>query len=512
MITAAGLADALPPGFVELVGAGEQRPVLGLEIVEVGESVVVERGDLVTVVGATDVGQVAAIVPSCAEAAGLLLRRPLADDPGLVAQCAGLGLTLLGMDAGASLSSVLAVVRSSIDAATSPRQGAGDHVPDDLFELADRVSALLEAPVTIEDASSDVLAYSRGQSDVDAARTSTIVGRRVPREVRDHFRSLGVFRRMARSDAPFVVPAGADGVRARYVVPVRAGGEWLGSIWAIADHPVPAGRERELDDVTELVALALLRLRAQGELHRQVQLDQVRSALRGATTTQPEWLDDGPWRVAVLAGPADLDAEGRCQLWHALCRRRGWRRPVVADLDDQVYAVLRAGGSVPGTEGWLAALVRREGRTNPAVRMVVGSAVDVPRDLDDSRTTAAELAEASVDGRPLLPVVSVADDWPAVVLARALRGQQGRPPVAPLRELLEADDATVLLDALEALLDHWGEPQRAARALGVHPNTIRNRVARVVAACPIDLDDPAQRLALRLEIARVRPPGSRATP
>ncbi|MEU0312648.1 helix-turn-helix domain-containing protein [Nocardioides sp. NPDC006273] len=501
MITAAGLAEALPRGFVEVVVAGESRPIFGLEITEVGEEAAAGRGELVTVVGATEAGQVLAIISACADASGLLVRRSLADDADVARRCAEAGLPLLGMVEGASLSSVLAVVRSAIETSSAPARGSADHLHDDLFDVADRISSLLDAPVTIEDASSHVLAYSRGQSDVDDARTATIVGRRVPREVRDHFRSLGVFRRMARSDAPFFVPAGAGGVKARYVVPVRAGGEWLGSIWAIPANPLAPGHERELEAATELVALSLLRLRAQAELHQQVQLDQVRSVVRGAATEQPEWLEDGPWRVAVLAGPADLQAEARCQLWQALCRRRGWRRPVVADLDDHVYAVLRDGASGPGADGWLADLVRGEGRTNAAVRMYVGTAVATPRELEDSRSTAAELAAAGGDGAP---VVTVAEGWPSVVLTRAVHGQESRPFVSPLRELLDHDGATFLVDTLEAMIDFWGEPKRAARSLGVHPNTVRNRATRIVALCPIDLEDPQQRLGLRLEIARLR--------
>nr|WP_260173369.1 helix-turn-helix domain-containing protein [Nocardioides albus] len=133
--------------------------------------------------------------------------------------------------------------------------------------------------------------------------------------------------------------------------------------------------------------------------------------------------------------------------------------------------------------------------------MYVGATVDSPRDLEDSRATAAELAATGDEGGP---VVTVADGWPAIVLARAVRGQESRPLVSPLRDLLDDDGAGLLVDTLEAMIDFWGEPKRAARSLGVHPNTVRNRAARIVTLCPIDLEDPEQRLALRLEIARLR--------
>ena len=84
-----------------------------------------------------------------------------------------------------------------------------------------------------------MLAYSSTQDVADPARVSTIVGRRVPDEVIAGLRGRGVFRRLARSDEPFFVPAGR-GLGARLVVPVRAGTEWLGSIWAVVDEEPPS--------------------------------------------------------------------------------------------------------------------------------------------------------------------------------------------------------------------------------------------------------------------------------
>ena len=80
----------------------------------------------------------------------------------------------------------------------------------------------------------------------------------------------GVFRRLARSDQPFFVPAGR-GLGARLVVPVRAGGEWLGSIWAVVEER--AARARccaSLSQTSSVVALHLLRLRSQADLARRV--------------------------------------------------------------------------------------------------------------------------------------------------------------------------------------------------------------------------------------------------
>ncbi|KRE43988.1 PucR family transcriptional regulator [Knoellia sp. Soil729] len=504
-MTTAALAQALGPTFVRLSQPGEDRPVLGLEIVEASDPARAERGDLVVAVGVRTDDEALALVEASSEAAGLILRRPWADVARVRERCADLALPLLVWSEDATWTAALAALRSAVEVVPgTPEHGRTDHVFSDLFEMADTISAILDAPVTIEDATSRVLAYSHGQTDVDAARMSTIVGRRVPREMRDHFRSLGVFKRLAHSDEPFLVPAGANDVRARYVVPVRAGGEWLGSIWAVVDGPATEDRLRRLPAATELVALSLLRLRAQTELHHHVQLDQVRRVLRGSTTDQPRWLDDGPWHVAALEGPADLGADARRELWLSLCLRHGWRQPLVADLDSAVYAILR-GQRGAGSQPWLADLVRARGQKGSGTRMVVGSEAITVGQVEQSRTDAAELLALPVGATPE-PVICFDAQWPAIVLSRAVRGQVDRPLASPLADLLKTPGhaKTDWPATLEAVIDHWGEPQKAARGLGVHPNTIRYRLARLAELCPVNLDDPRERLALRLEIARLR--------
>ena len=107
---------------------------------------------------------------------------------------------------------------------------------------------------------------------------------------------------MARSGEPILVPAGPDGMLPRLVVPVRAGGEWLGSIWAVARTPIPPGRVARLTELASVLALHLLRLRAESEVARRVSAEHLRAALRdGAPPAVP---GPPPWRVAVLGDRA----------------------------------------------------------------------------------------------------------------------------------------------------------------------------------------------------------------
>jgi PucR C-terminal helix-turn-helix domain len=505
VITASALSDALASAFIELV-PGAERSVVGLELVEPNDPVLLEAGDLVVLVGARTEDEVLGVVQRAAPASGIVLRKEQARGPRVRALSRELGLSILVVDDDAPWSWVVNSLRTAVDRPAALTSQRRVDVYSDLFQMADKVSSVLDAPVTIEDATSRVLAYSTGQDDVDEARTSTIVGRQVPREVRAHFRALGVFRRLATSDEPFLIPGTDAGVRDRYVVPVRAGGEWLGSIWAVVDQPVALEQQREVSTAAQVIALYLLRLRTQSELQRQVHLEDVRTLLTTSATQRADWLVEGPWRVVILAGPADLESEARCEVWLALARRHGWRQPLLADLGDVVYAVVAAAGDGPGTWDWLRRLVTQEPGAGMPAGVIAGSETGTVSDLPASRVLADELA-AQLTG-PHLGVVTVEERWADMVITRAVSGLHGTPLPSPSAALASAEHAA-LRETLRAVIDYWGTPQRAADVLGIHPNTVRYRMSRLGDVCDIDLHDPVQRLALRLELegtARDLPP------
>jgi hypothetical protein len=499
--SASRLLESFPTALLEVVHAGEERPVTALEFLEVGGPPIVEAGDLLLAVGPYEgTGALLAELDAHPRSAGVVLRRGLAEDAAVLAYCRDAELTLIALAEDAPWSTAYTLLRAAVDASASPGRGGPHDQYADLFELADRVGAILDAPVTVEDAQSRVLAYSSGQTDVDLARTSTIIGRRVPREVREHLRALGVFRHLATSDEPLLVPAGPD-LKARWVLAVRAGGEWLGSVWAVVEPPVPAERVAQVRVAADVLALHLLRLRSQTELHQQVRAEQVRALLRAGEGTVPDEVGP-PHRAVLLTGPrTGLPAEERLVAWAATLRRRGWRHPLLADLDSAVHLLVAASGEGPGSWPWLAPLVAGEPGRQHGLGAYAGGPVPAA-DLPRSREQAVELA-ATVRDR----VAAAEDHWAEVLLARAARGARLgariRTPVGELREH-DAAQGTAYVATLAAVLDHWGDPRRAARALGVHPNTVRNRVERLTALSGLDLTDPEQRQAAWLEAGRWR--------
>ncbi|WP_353625757.1 hypothetical protein [Bacillus sp. JCM 19041] len=102
---------------------------------------------------------------------------------------------------------------------------------DSLDDFADAISERLHCPVTIEDSNHHLLAYSSHEDETDAARISTIIGRRVPERVINRFWKDGVIPTLNKSDEPLVIPTISDiGLGNRVAISIRKNEEVLGYI------------------------------------------------------------------------------------------------------------------------------------------------------------------------------------------------------------------------------------------------------------------------------------------
>lgn len=516
-------------GQMVVLGPGSGAPIDDLVVMESPREHIGGPGDLVLGVCLDTPKRALVAVERLGDrgAPGLVVRTRPAADPEVVAAAHRRGVALVALAENASWAHVIQVLREALNRAAT---GAPRTVADDLFALADAAAGLVEAAVTIEDARHRVLAYSSRHHRADPARVSTIVGRRVPAAVVSTLRAGGVFRRMARSDEPFFLAAGVTpDLGARFVVPVRAGGEWLGSIWCAVDAPPAAPAIEELRTMAAAVALQLLTHRAQTDLTRLVWLDRLRQSLVEPAADAATWLPTGPWRVVVLAGTPEpagrpLSESARelplLDLWVATLRRRGWPQPALVDVADGVFAIvtdaapiargreghdpLARGRIAPSTVGragtwaWLRAAVEDVASAGCLVTACAATPSEVAADLPRARREALEVAELCAPHGD--STVRQADEvWPALTIARATRAVGGDRPFGPLAALA-ADPADQERDrhTLRAWLDHPGAPRRAAAELGVHVNTVRYRMDRIAALLDVDLDDSDVRLALQL--------------
>ncbi|MEV6412197.1 helix-turn-helix domain-containing protein [Kribbella sp. NPDC051718] len=514
MITVPDLVVAVGPALFEIVVAGQgDGEVRDVFLADPQEASTGQPGDLVLGFGLGSPEEAVELVARCAvgNASGIILRTTLAQDPEVVAQAEKRRLTLVALQPSVTWAHVVWLLRGVIDRAAAPDSpAAGDAgVHQELFALADAAAAIVDAPVTIEDNQSRVLAYSslHDVSDTDPTRVSTIVGRRVPAEVIAHFRARGIFRRLARSSEPFLVPDGPNGIRPRLVVPVRAGGEWLGSIWAVVDGPVSAEVTTELSNAASVLALHMLRLRAQADVARRSAIDRLRTVLRQFSPDTPldVRLPPAPWRVVALGSPAAYDVPQELDLWESTGRRHGWSEPQLADLDGTVLAVV-SDGDGPGSWRWLRKLVIDLAKDFPGTTAAAGGRARGAADLPSSRAEAVELLGLVRRDLAPGPALRVEQAWHVLTVHRAVTSLDTTKLDGPLATLLRHDieHDTAFVDTLQAWLNYPGQPQQAARELHLHTNTLRHRMKRIGEIARLDLSSPLERLALQLQIAAVR--------
>lgn len=133
---------------------------------------------------------------------------------------------------------------------------------DSLDELADRISQVLQCPVTIEDANHRLLAYSTHDERTDQARISTIIGRRVPEKVINQLWKEGTIPALLSTKEPIRVKNMAEiGLGHRVAISIWKQEEVLGFIWAI-----------EIDRSLTDEDLALLKKAAQSAKNKLLQL------------------------------------------------------------------------------------------------------------------------------------------------------------------------------------------------------------------------------------------------
>ncbi|MFA1551054.1 PucR family transcriptional regulator [Actinomadura chokoriensis] len=496
MITVTDLVESL--GLLRMVEDGPDAQVHDVVLAEPGEAAG-QAGEIVLGVGVTGPDAAVALLEraDAAGASGVVLKAPLAGAPEVARAGRRLRPALIELQPDTSWTHVVWLVRGAIDRAYAP-QPTGTH--DDLFALADTAAEIADAPVTLEDARSRVLAYSGRQDTTDPARVSTIVGRRVPPQVIAHLRACGVFRKLARSSEPILVPAGPDEMLPRLVIPVRAGGEWLGSIWVVARTPIPQDRVHRLTDLASVVALHLLRLRAEAGVTRRVSADQLRTALRDGTPVPAE----PPCRAVILGGGEPGDIHSRLDLWEAITHRFGWHRPLLTDLDGALFAVLTGAGREAGSVPWLRTVLAGVRAHDPTLYAAAGGPARSPAELPRSRAEAIELDALVTSGRLPPGLLLLEDAWDAVIVERARKAVRIETGLlgGPLAALKAHDEAhgTAFLPTLAAWLDHYGDPKGTADSLAVHPNTLRHRLRRMTEVTPLDLSSPRTRLALRLQL------------
>ncbi|MFJ4447397.1 PucR family transcriptional regulator [[Kitasatospora] papulosa] len=375
----------------------------------------------------------------------------------------------------------------------------------DYQELVDEISALLNAPATLENRDFGLVAFGAHDSDDDTAmdpvRTRSILTRRSTPAVRAWFEGFGI----TRATGPVRIPAAPEaGVfRDRVCLPVRHRGVVLGYVWLLDADPGPTDGQlaAAMDVAARIGALLADEERAGTDLSRE--FGAVLVAVSG-------WQRD--MAVSALREALGADADGL----HVLVCVTPWEgeAPSARTVPSAAALATVAG---PGART-LAALVRMRSpealdpATTAAERLRSVAGPTATAGLAAARRGLAELADAWQEALSAARAASAESrfgpvtDWSAIGpyrLLAALPRTQGTAPDQAVRTLLAPAHAELARTA-EVFLDRAGQASRTASELGIHRQTLYYRLARVQQLTGLDLNDGEDRLLLHMALKAAR--------
>ncbi|MFB7089145.1 PucR family transcriptional regulator [Streptomyces sp. NPDC056296] len=479
-------------------------------------------------IGVTEAATVKALLIEIERCGGtaLLLKTPVPLDDAIRRDAMSRNVCVLEVSRAASWVQLIILLRAMLDPPEfdEPGQEIAGYPSGDLFQLANAISSLLDAPITIEDRSSRVLAFSGGQADTDEGRIQTVLGRQVPDRYERKLTELGIFRELYWSTDPVYVPSLCDDIQPRTAIAVRAGDEVLGFVWAVVSEPLPEHRRQALVDAAKIVALHLLRERAGASVDTRLRAELLARLLRGSgdphETARQLGLEKEPVSVLAveLAGSADEnDAVKRTAEIRRVAGALAvylsalYRSAAVTTLGDAVYALFPASGEQAALRV-AEDFVERMG-SPVTLRAGVGRVVDTADRIVRSRADAdavLRVLRESTRSERCATVGSVRLELMLVRLADIL-DQDELDHLRPVDLLLAYDfeHRSDLTGTLAAYLEAFGDVAKASAAVRIHPNTFRYRLKRLCEIGGLELADPDARVEalidLRLRRLRTRP-------
>ena len=500
--------------------AGLAVPVGHATIHDVAEPDRIELHDVVLAVGLRPEQAAAADlvrVAGAARASAVVLKTADKVPDELAEASRASGVALLGVPPEITWSQLHALLRTAIASSGASPDGIAGAPVGDLFALANAVATMVGGPATIEDTKSRVLAYSSIGDVIDEPRRETILGRRVPDQWVEMLTANGTFKKLWSTGEVVRIDdlAGDGSLRPRLAVAVRAGDELLGSIWvAEGETPLDERAEAALRQAAEVAALHIVRSRAGEDLERRVRGEQLRAILEGR----------GP--LEVLAGRLGADPDGRFVVVAfelrsgpdaALVSQReraldfvamyceAFRRKAASvPIGQTIYTLVPLGDDT--TEGvfrMARELVDRAADSlKVELRAGVGSVVVGLREVTRSRGDADQVLR--VLERNGTRVAGIEDVRSEAMLLELGDLVKDRPHllIGEIDRVIAHDQkhSSDYVVTLLAYFDAFGDVPAAAKALDVHPNTLRYRLRRISEFSGIDLNDPQQRLAAELQL------------
>ena len=394
----------------------------------------------------------------------------------------------------------------------------------DLSELAVVIAEGTGGMVTIERPDSTVLAYSPSDGTADELRIRAILGREAPADSMRLLNEWGVMATIQRTREVVAVPEHSGlGMRPRLVTGIHApNGQFIGSIWV---QEGAGGFSADAETVVRGAASAAARV-----LDREVDapsagqrmLQRVFGEHGGVDAAAvPAFVDVPDLGDAAVIGVTPGEAPGTAAEQEMGEVARMLRLHISAFspqarfvlIGARAYALLPQLHQTHRLVEWAEQLVRRFDQQT-VLRIAVVTPVAGVAQVAEARREADRVLNATRGDEAR--VVSLAHSRTSVLLRESVDLLGQRPELEdPRIARLAAHDRMHRSDLLRSLrhyIDAGFNAREAARALTVHPNTLRYRLARASEIAGFDLGRPDDRLLVALQLAMLDRRGVRVHP
>lgn len=389
-----------------------------------------------------------------------------------------------------------------------------------LENLVDKISDVLQRPITIEDANHRLLAYSSHEERTDPARVATIIGRRVPEKVINSLWRDGVIPKLNQSEEPLSISEISDiGLGARVAIGIFAKKEVLGYIWVLElDNRLSEKELSLLKSAAQTAKSQLLQLqirkKKKEEGHQEFFWQLLTGHLKSHQEIENKIQELGmitPTPISVILFQFEHDISAPIQRHISYMITTTQKLLITFQVIDRNKLIL------------LGSPHKEKENRSATIKFIEDFVLQMNKRFKVSQIKGScgnpynnyEKIEASY--QEALTVLRLKNQFPVEVgttynyqqlgVYRYLdvlleKKKQDGYENTSLQKLSFYDEAnkTELLKTLEVFLNKDGNVQDAAKELNVHTNTLSYRLKRIIEVGDIDLKSPNQKITLYIDI------------
>ncbi|WP_085993228.1 PucR family transcriptional regulator [Oceanobacillus senegalensis] len=386
-------------------------------------------------------------------------------------------------------------------------------------ELADQIAEIFDCPITIEDSNHHIIAYSKHSENIDEARISTIMNRKVPDKVINGLWKKGIMPKLIDRDEPVIIPEIKHiGLGNRVAISIRKRNEILGFIWAhTANKTLNEENLQLLKEAAVEMKHFLLKRRQGKRKSEEGYKDFLWQLLTGdiQDTRKISYLAnqynmnlEGKIGIVIFQFPNDVTEQVEKHAYY-LSETQVKVKVEARLFDENEFITLVRLRKEEDTSESLTNFIKQfvdkiTGQLNIlSITGVSGLLYEKAQHIHESYKQAQKMLKLKEIFTDELENIYIYEDLGIYQFIEELhdiqKGQYFNKYIEKIRTY-DQKHRTSLLPTLEVYLKEDCNVYQAAQALFIHPNTMNYRLKRIKEVAKLNLKDPNQKTVIYLHL------------